>query len=116
MGTAAKLAADYGYGARAPWAAFRASEYDMKERASLSGLFPQVNNEPTSNTRNALVKAFEDPEVDREEQRLDSTTQFCCADGLELVARLRAMQGDGEAERGAADAATALREAAKRLI
>ena len=59
MATAAKIAADYGFGARAPWAAFRASEYDMKERARLSGLFPQVNNEPMSNTLNALVKAFE---------------------------------------------------------
>ena len=58
MATAAKIAADYGYGARAPWAAFRASEYDMKERARLSGLFPQVNNEPLSNTLNALVEAF----------------------------------------------------------
>ena len=58
MATAAKIAADYGFGARAPWAAFRASEYDMKERARLSGLFPQVNNEPLSNTLNALVEAF----------------------------------------------------------
>ena len=58
MATAAKVAADYGFGARAPWAAFRASEYDMKERARLSGLFPQVNNEPLSNTLNALVEAF----------------------------------------------------------
>ena len=59
MDTAAKLAADYGFGARAPWAAFRASEHDMKERARLSGLFPQVNDEPLSDTLNALVKAFE---------------------------------------------------------
>ena len=59
MDTAAKLAADYGFGARAPWAAFRASEHDMKERARLSGLFPQVNDEPMSDTLNALVKAFE---------------------------------------------------------
>ena len=59
MDTAAKLAAYYGFGARAPWAAFRASEHDMKERARLSGLFPQVNDEPLSDTLNALVKAFE---------------------------------------------------------
>ena len=59
MATAAKIAADYGFGARAPWAAFRASEHDMKERARLSGLFPQVNSEPMSNTLHALVKAFE---------------------------------------------------------
>ena len=58
MLTTAKIAADYGFGARAPWAAFRASEYDMKERARLSGQFPQVNNEPLSNTLNALVEAF----------------------------------------------------------
>ena len=58
MATAAKIAADYGFGTRAPWAKFRASEYDMKERARLSGLFPQVNNEPLSNTLNALVEAF----------------------------------------------------------
>ena len=53
----AKLA-DYGYGARAPWAALRESEYKMKERARLSGLFPQVNNKPLSDTLNSLVEAF----------------------------------------------------------
>ncbi len=58
MASTAKIAADYGFGARAPWAAARASEYSMKERARLSGLFPQVNNEPLSNTLNALVEAF----------------------------------------------------------
>ena len=59
MDAAAKLPAYYGFGARAPWAAFRASEHDMKERARLSGLFPQVNGEPMSNALNALVKVFE---------------------------------------------------------
>ncbi len=58
MASTAKIAADYGFGARAPWAAARASEYSMKERARLSGLFPQVNNEPLSNTLNSLVEAF----------------------------------------------------------
>ena len=38
----------YGFGARAPYAAPRASEYDMKEKARLSGLFPRVRNEPLS--------------------------------------------------------------------
>ena len=60
MATTAKIAADYGFGARAPWAAVRASEYSMKERARLSGLFPQVNNEPLSNTLNSLVEEFKD--------------------------------------------------------
>ncbi len=58
MASTAKIAADYGFGARAPWAAARASEHNMKERARLSGLFPQVNNEPLSNTLNSLVEAF----------------------------------------------------------
>ena len=58
MASTAKIAADYGFGARAPWAAARASEHSMKERARLSGLFPQVNNEPLSNTLNSLVEAF----------------------------------------------------------
>ncbi len=38
----------YGFGARAPYAEPRASEYDIKERARLSGLFPRVRNEPLS--------------------------------------------------------------------
>ena len=58
MASTAKIAADYGFGARAPWAAARASEHNMKERARLSGLFPQVNNEPLSNTLTSLVEAF----------------------------------------------------------
>ena len=49
----------HGFGARAPFAAPRASEHDMKERARLSGLFPRVNNEPLSKTLNGLVKEFE---------------------------------------------------------
>ena len=58
MASTAKIAADYGFGARAPWAAARASEHNMKERARLSGLFPQVNNEPLSNTLTSLVETF----------------------------------------------------------
>ena len=45
----ATTAEAYGFGARAPYAEPRASEYDMKERARLSGLFPRVRNEPMSN-------------------------------------------------------------------
>ena len=57
MASTAKLA-DYGYGARAPWAALRESEYKMKERARLSGLFPQVNNKPLSDTLHSIVEEF----------------------------------------------------------
>ena len=52
-------AEQYGFGARARYAEPRASEYDMKERARLSGLFPRVNDEPMGKTLSALVKAFE---------------------------------------------------------
>ena len=58
MASTAKIAADYGFGARAPWAAARASEHNMKERARLSGLFPQVNNEPLTTTLTLLVEEF----------------------------------------------------------
>ena len=58
MASTTNIAADYGFGARAPWAAARASEHNMKERARLSGLFPQVNNEPLSNTLTSLVETF----------------------------------------------------------
>ena len=49
----------YGFGARAPYAAPRASEYDMKEKARLSGLFPRVRNEPMSKRLQGLLKEFE---------------------------------------------------------
>ena len=52
-------AEQYGFGARARYAEPRASEYDMRERARLSGLFPRVNDEPMGKTLSALVKAFE---------------------------------------------------------
>ena len=52
-------AAKYGFGARAPFAEPRASEYDMKEKARLSGRFPRVNDEPLSTTLAALVKDFQ---------------------------------------------------------
>ena len=46
----ATTAEQYGFGARARYAEPRASEYDMRERARLSGLFPRVNDEPMGNT------------------------------------------------------------------
>ena len=49
----------YGFGARAPYAQMRESEYDMKERVRLSGLFPRVRNEPMSVQLKALLKEFE---------------------------------------------------------
>ena len=55
----ATTAEQYGFGARAAYAQPRASEYDMKERVRLSGLFPRVRNEPMSNQLQALMKDFE---------------------------------------------------------
>ncbi len=51
----ATTAEQYGFGARAPYAQPRASEYDMKERVRLSGLFPRVRNEPLSALDPALA-------------------------------------------------------------
>ena len=56
MATTAEV---HGFGARAPYAQPRASEYDMKERVLLSGLFPRVRNEPMSTQLQALLKDFE---------------------------------------------------------
>ena len=55
----ATTAETYGFGARYPYAEPRASEYDMKERVRLSGLFPRVRNEPMSNQLQKLLKEFE---------------------------------------------------------
>ena len=55
----ATTAETYGFGARARYAEPRASEYDMKERVRLSGLFPRVRNEPMSNQLQKLLKEFE---------------------------------------------------------
>ena len=49
----------YSFGARAPYAEPCASEYDVKERARLSGLFPRVRNEPLSKQLQGLLKEFE---------------------------------------------------------
>ena len=46
----------YGFGARAPYAQFRESEYDMKERVRLSGLFPRVRNQSMFVQLQALLK------------------------------------------------------------
>ena len=56
MATTAEV---HGFGARAPYAQPRASEYDMKERVRLSGLFPRVRNQPMSTQLQALLKEFE---------------------------------------------------------
>ena len=52
-------AEQYGFGARATYAQPRQSEYDMKERVRLSGLFPRVRNQPMSNQLQALMKEFD---------------------------------------------------------
>ena len=49
----------YGFGARAPYAQMRESDYDMKQRVRLSGLFPRVRNEPMSVQLQALMKEFD---------------------------------------------------------
>ena len=51
----ASTAEVYGFGARAPYAQMRESEYDMKQRVRLSGLFPRVRNEPMSVQLKALL-------------------------------------------------------------
>ncbi len=56
MATTAEV---YGFGARAPYAEPRASDYEMKERVRLSGLFPRVRNEPMSKQLQGLLKEFE---------------------------------------------------------
>ena len=55
----ATTAEAYGFGARAPYATPRASDYEMKERVRLSGLFPRVRNEPLSEQLQVLLKEFE---------------------------------------------------------
>ncbi len=55
----ATTAEAYGFGARAPYAQPRESEYDMKERVRLSGLFPRVRNQPMSVQLQGLLKDFE---------------------------------------------------------
>ena len=59
MSAAAKTTEKYGFGARAAWAVPRASEYDLKERARLSGMLPLVNEETMSTTLARLVEEFQ---------------------------------------------------------
>ena len=70
----------YGFGARAPYATPRASEYDMKERARLSGLFPRVRNEPMSTQLQVLLKEFEQNAaltgILERRRRLEERTQY----------------------------------------
>ena len=70
----------YGFGARAPYAQPRASEYDMKERVRLSGLFPRVRNQPMSVQLQALMKEFESNAalagILERRRRLEEKTQY----------------------------------------
>ena len=77
MATTAEV---YGFGARAPYAQPRASEYDMKERVRLSGLFPRVRNEPMSKQLQVLLKEFEQNAalagIVERRRRLEERTQY----------------------------------------
>ncbi len=77
MATTAEV---HGFGARAPYAQPRASEYDMKERVRLSGLFPRVRNEPMSKQLQALMKDFEQNAaltgILERRRRLEERTQY----------------------------------------
>ncbi len=76
----ATTAEAYGFGARAPYAEPRASEYDMKERVRLSGLFPRVRNEPMSKQLQVLLKEFEQNAaltgILERRRRLEERTQY----------------------------------------
>ena len=76
----ATTAEAYGSGARAPCAQPRASEYDMKERVRLSGLFPRVRNEPMSKQLQVLLKEFEQNAaltgILERRRRLEERTQY----------------------------------------
>ena len=76
----ATTAEAYGFSARAPYAQPRTSEYDMKERVRLSGLFPRVRNEPMSKQLQALMKDFEQNAaltgILERRRRLDERTQY----------------------------------------
>ncbi len=76
----ATTAEAYGFGARAPYAAPRASEHDMKEKARLSRLFPRVRNEPMSKRLQGLLKEFEQNAaltgILERRRRLEERTQY----------------------------------------
>ena len=63
----------------------------------------------------ALVDAFRDDAVDRVEQQLDSMTLIRCAEGMELVGRLRGLEGDQVAMSEAVELANLLREYSQEL-
>ena len=77
MATTAEV---HGFGARAPYAQPRASEYDMKERVRLSGLFPRVRNQPMSTQLQTLLKEFENNAaltgILERRRRLEERTQY----------------------------------------
>ena len=83
----------YGFGARAPYATPRASEYDMKERVRLSGLFPRVRNEPMSKQLQVLLKEFEQNAaltgILERRRRLEERRQFELqgSEGLDAINR-----------------------------
>ena len=70
----------YGFGARAPYAQMRESEYDMKQRVRLSGLFPRVRNEPMTVQLQALLKEFDNNAalagILERRRRLEEKTQY----------------------------------------
>ena len=49
----------YNYGARAPWAEYRESDHDMKERVRLSRLFPRMRERSMVKELQQLVSEFE---------------------------------------------------------
>ena len=110
----ATTAEAYGFGARAPYAEPRASEYDMKERARLSRLFPRVRNEPLSKQLQGLMKEFEQNAalngILERRRRMDERLQY------ELQGRegMRALETNRTPPLrvGMADAATSARVAA----
>jgi tetratricopeptide (TPR) repeat protein len=85
-------------------------EIRMRERSRLA----QVLQVATSHIE-ALLAAFADPLVDRVEHRLDSSTLSVCAKGMELVAGLRGLEGNRDAQFAALERANALRASAEQL-
>ena len=63
----------------------------------------------------AIASAFDDSSIDREEEQFDATTLYRCAEGMDLVARLRGAQGDVKAEAASRARAADLRERAEAL-
>ena len=63
----------------------------------------------------AVTAAFRNEMADRAERDLDSTALSDCADGMDLVARLRGLEGNEAARREAAKSAESLRASAEQL-